>query len=136
MNELADNADMDIPIDAQNLETPIPCTSSRAGLPPLDKPNDPHEQGENMKDPSPIIISTAPEQQEASQDSCVISTEEEIGTTTLPQDITSSNLSSPSVLTEEEDTIINDGSNKRYFTRSAGTAPPFAKRICKGHDLY
>ena len=25
---------------------------------------------------------------------------------------------------------------KRYFTRSTGAAPPFAKRICKGHQLY
>ena len=25
---------------------------------------------------------------------------------------------------------------KHYFTRSTGAAPPFAKKICKGHQLY
>ena len=30
---------------------------------------------------------------------------------------------------------INSG-KKIFFTRSAGTAPPFAKKICKGNGLF
>ena len=31
---------------------------------------------------------------------------------------------------------VSDVPKKRYLTRSRGTLPPFAKRICKGENLY
>ena len=46
-------------------------------------------------------------------------------------------MSSPPVDADTSTIIVATEKNeKQYFTRSTGEAPPFAKRICKGRQLY